>query len=51
MTLTFCKTSFPPFIAIVGGFQNRFLIVPIAKHITGDIVRVDILRILQPLMM
>lgn len=51
MTLTFCKTSFPPFIAVVGSFQNRLLIVPIAKHITGDIVRIDILRILQPLMM
>ncbi len=51
MALAFCKTSFPPFIAIVGGFQNRLLIVPIAEHIAGYIIRIDILRILKPFVM
>lgn len=43
MTLTFGKTSFPPFIAIVGSFQNGLLIVPISEYITGYIVGIDVL--------
>ena len=51
MALAFGKTSFPPFIAIVGGFQYRVLIVPVAEHIAGDIVGIDIFRILKPFVM
>lgn len=32
-------------------FENRLLIVPVAEHIAGYIVGIDILRILQPLIM
>ena len=51
MAFAFCKTSFPPFIAVVGGFQNRLLIVPVSEYIACDIVGIDVFRILQPLMM
>ena len=51
MTFAFSKTPFTPFIAIVSGFQHRLLIVPVAEHIASHIVRVDILRIFQPIMM
>ena len=43
MALAFCKTSFPPFIAIVGSLEHRVLIIPVAEYITGDIVRIYIL--------
>lgn len=43
MAFAFCKTPFTPFIAIIGGFENRFLIVPVAEHVAGDIIRIDIL--------
>ena len=46
MALAFSKTSFTPFIAIIGCFENRFLIVPITEHIAGNIVGIDIFRIL-----
>ena len=51
MALTFCKTSFPPFIAIVGSLEDRILVIPVAEQIASYIIGIDILRILKPLMM
>lgn len=49
MALAFSKTPFSPFIAIVGSFENRVLIVPVAEYIASDIVGIDVFRILKPL--
>lgn len=51
MALALGKTPFSPFVTIVGGFQNRFLIVPVTEHVTGYIVRIYVFRILKPFMM
>lgn len=49
--MTVRQTNVLPFIAIVGSFENRLLIILIAEHIASDIVGIDMLQTLQPLMM
>ena len=48
MALVFGKASFAPVVAIVRGFENSILIVPVAENVSGNVVGIDILRVLQP---
>ena len=49
--LLFCQTILPQILTIFHRLHDGILIVPIAKFLLGNDIRVDIYCILQPLMM
>ena len=46
----FSQTTVTPIFSILSSFYDGFMIIPITKHITGNIVRVDVITSFCPVM-